>query len=183
LGTGRPRRQQRPRFGSEQDQRSIVRILRDPALEVVCRVAVAAAISMASPGSAGLIWAGWTIYKYGKNLAELGQQLESVKAQPRSRQTSIALRVGLKAGLSFLADAGVESSVDSGISVAVNTTANELSRKKVFEKISRGLGLPEKCADDLRYFFIASSTKILKHAYSEARDKIIDRALGEMPSD
>jgi hypothetical protein len=182
MGTGRARRK-RPRFGSEQDQRSIVRILRDPAFEAMCRVAVAAAMSMVSPGSAGLIWAGWTIYKCGKDLSELGQQLESVKAQPRSRQTEIALRVGLKAGLSFLADAGVGSSVDSGISVAVNTTASELSRKKVFENITRGLGLPEEYADDLRYFFIASSTKILKHAYSKARDKIIDEALGEVPSD
>ena len=178
MGTGGARRK-KPRFGSERDQRAITRMLGDPALQAICEVGVTTAMSMASPGPAGLIWTAWIVYKCGKDLAELGQQVESIRARPRSRQTDLALRMGLRAGLRFLADAGVKPSVDSWTSVVVNTTANELTRRGVFNDITLGLGLPQRYAIDLRYLFIAGSTRMLRHAYSGIRDRVIDGVLGE----
>lgn len=120
-------------------------------------------------------------YTVGQQLLDVKKEYEAAKGTPEQKAVKVAIKEGFKRGLGAIVDATVGTRVHDAIDSSVNTTAAELSKAEVFDRISSKIeGSNPQSADDLRTLYIASAKGILQSVANDVSDEIVDYVTEEI---
>jgi hypothetical protein len=167
-----PRRNER-KFGHHGSTATLLDGIKQGILNAVATQVILAVGAALLPQFAMAIYAGYFVYKYGREVLGLKKDYEEMEGEPEERMAVLAAREGFKAGVSFVADQTVGKEVERAVTNSVQTTTRSLSNRGTFNAVASAIGQPGE-ADDLRYFFATTAERTLNAVYSGVENSITD---------
>jgi hypothetical protein len=134
----------------------------------------------AFPQFVGAIFAGYVAYRGIMKIRDLKAEYDELEGSVEERLARLAVREGVRIIVGETLSMGLEKPTDEIIDRAIHTTVDGMSKAGVFSEIVKRTGLPAEYSDDLRYFFMSTSRRVVKGSFAGADDKLADYAAREI---